>query len=71
MIALPDAAFSAKVEALYKHFKQSYDNTLFKGQSPIYVVGVFDYANEMEDPDTMFHLFHRDYRHYSEQGIGQ
>ena len=25
MIALPDAAFSAEVEALYKHFKQSYD----------------------------------------------
>ena len=37
--------------------------------SPIYVVGVFDYANEMEDPETMFHLFHETIGHNSESGL--
>jgi hypothetical protein len=38
-------------------FKRNYDRTIFKELSPIYVVGVYDYANEMEDPMTMLKLF--------------
>ena len=56
-IDLPNKLFTSKIEKLYKEFKQSYDRTIFKGLSPIYVVGVYDYANEMEDPMTMLELF--------------
>lgn len=57
-ISLPNLVFEKEIISLYYEFKKSYDKSIFKGKSPIYVVGVFDYANDMEDPETMFHLFH-------------
>ncbi len=56
-IDLPNKKFTSKIEKLYEEFKQTYDRTIFKELSPIYVVGVYDYANEMEDPKTMLELF--------------
>ena len=56
-IDLPNKKFTSKIEKLYEEFKQTYDRTIFKGLSPIYVVGVYDYANEMEDPKSMLELF--------------
>jgi DNA-directed RNA polymerase specialized sigma24 family protein len=55
-INLPNNLFTTKIENLYKEFKRNSDRTLFKELSPIYVVGVYDYANEMEDPKTMLKL---------------
>ena len=36
-IDLPNKMFTTKIEKLYKEFKQTYDRTIFKGLSPIYV----------------------------------
>ena len=35
----------------------------------IFIVGVFDYANEMEDPTTMYHLFRENVVLYLESGM--
>ncbi|WP_172373860.1 RNA polymerase sigma factor [Sporosarcina jiandibaonis] len=59
-IDLPDKLFTTKIEKLYAEFKKTYDRTIFKELSPIFVVGVYDYANEMEDPMTMLKLFNFD-----------
>ncbi|QUW23231.1 sigma-70 family RNA polymerase sigma factor [Sporosarcina sp. Marseille-Q4063] len=59
-IDLPNKLYSTKIEKLYKEFKKNYDRTIFKELSPIYVAGVYDYANEMEDPMTMLKLFNFD-----------
>lgn len=59
-IELPDDKFSKKVEELYDEFVKSRDKSIFQELSPLYPVGVFDYANEMEDPETMFNLFSED-----------
>jgi len=58
VIEFPDEKYDRKVEELYNEFNKSHDKTIFKDLSPIYVVGVFDYANEMENPETMFNLFY-------------
>ena len=67
-IVLPDPEFFSRVGELYNEFKKSYDISVFKGLSPIYVVGVFDYANEMEDPTTMYHLFRENIVLYLKSG---
>ena len=70
-ITLPNEEFSSQVEQLYNEFKQSYDIHVFKGVSPLFTVGVFDYANEVEDPATMYHLLRNDFDEYWETGITQ
>ena len=66
LVEFPNALFSSDVTRLYNEFIKSYDNTIFKDLSPNYVVGVFDYANEMEDPETMFNLIDKDTAEYLE-----
>lgn len=68
-VKLPNEAFEQEVEALYKEFKKSYDKSVFKDISPTHVVGVFNYANEMEDPKTMYRLFHESYSEVSGTGF--
>ncbi|MHA6261250.1 hypothetical protein ACXYMX_15390 [Sporosarcina sp. CAU 1771] len=70
-ISLPDEKFFKQVEQLYKEFKVSYDRSVFKGLSPLLMVGVYDYSNEMKDPRTMYHLLRKDFDQYSETGIQQ
>ena len=70
-IALPDANFENVVQQYYTDFKKSYDITIFKNVSPIVLVGVFDYASELDDPETMFHLLHEDVETHLESGFVQ
>ncbi|MDW0117612.1 hypothetical protein QTL97_11745 [Sporosarcina thermotolerans] len=56
-IQFPNESFWNEVYALYEDFKKSYDKSVLKGASPIHVLGIFDYANEMDDPETMYHLY--------------
>ena len=59
-IILPNADFSTRVVELYNMFKiSSYDKRVIMNHSPIDIAGVFDYANEVEDPETMFHIFYK------------
>lgn len=59
-ITLPDHDFEQQVKSLYEQFKDTHDKTIFKGYSLIYIVGVFHYANDMEDPETIYYLTHSD-----------
>ncbi|WP_318616909.1 hypothetical protein [Sporosarcina sp. YIM B06819] len=59
-ITLPNQHFEQQVKSLYEQFKTSHDKTIFKGLSLIYMAGVFNYANDMEDPETMYYLSHSD-----------
>lgn len=55
-VTLPNPSFDKEVKSLYTAFKKSYDKTVLTDVSAIYVAGVFDYANALEDPETMFYL---------------
>ena len=67
---LPNELFTAKIEKLYEEYRQTYDRTIFKELSPIYVVGVYDYANEMEDPTTMLNLLNFNNGEFHENEAG-
>lgn len=68
-IQLPNDAFDKEVQALYADFKKSHDKSILEGVSPIHVLAVFDYANEMEDPETMYYLYNKNALNYDESGI--
>lgn len=68
-IHLPDDAFDNEVQTLYADFKKSYDKSVLKGVSPIHVLGIFDYANEVDDPETMYYLFNENTLKHNESGI--
>ena len=68
-IHLPDDSFEKEVESLYDDFKKSYDKSILKGVSPIHVLAIFDYANEMDDPETMYYLYNENALNYDESGI--
>ncbi|MFJ7935763.1 hypothetical protein [Sporosarcina sp. NPDC096371] len=59
-ITLPNRDFEQQVKSLYEQFKTSHDKTVFKGYSLIYFAGVFNYANDMDDPETMYYLTQSD-----------
>lgn len=67
-IKFPNESFWNEVQVLYEDFKKSHDKLVLKGASPIHVLGVFDYANEMDDPETMYHLLSESvmYDHYGD-----
>ncbi len=67
-IQLPDDSFEKEVQALYTDFKKTYDKSVLKGVSPVHVLKVFDYANEREDPLTMYHLINENILKYDESG---
>ncbi|MCG7346568.1 hypothetical protein MHZ92_20920 [Sporosarcina sp. ACRSL] len=67
-VHLPDDSFDKEVQSLYADFKMSHDKSLLKGVSPIHVLGVFDYANKMDDPQTMYYLYNKT-AFYDESGI--
>lgn len=60
IITLPDVNFEQEVKSLYEQFKMSHDKTIFKGISLIYMASVFNYANDLEDPETMYYISHSD-----------
>ncbi|WP_438312135.1 RNA polymerase sigma factor [Sporosarcina sp. FA9] len=67
-VVLTNDSFPKEVKQLYNAFKSSHDIHVFKGKSPIYTVGVYDYANEMNDPETMYHLVYDDNMDYMGTG---
>lgn len=58
IITLPDVNFEQEVKSLYEQFKMSHDKTIFKGISLIYMASVFNYANDLDDPETMYYMSH-------------
>lgn len=47
-------------EELYNQFKVDYNKTLLSGRSPSEIYFLYQYANRMEDPETMWHLMSED-----------
>lgn len=70
-VVLPNEAFDQEVKELYSAFKKSYDKSVLKGISPVHIVGIFNYANEVEDPKTMYRLFNENYGDMSETGFSE
>jgi len=68
-IHLPNESFNKEVRSLYTDFKKSYDKSVLRGVSPIHILAIFDYANEMDDPETMYYLFNENTLKYNESGI--
>ncbi|MCM3711572.1 hypothetical protein [Sporosarcina luteola] len=68
-IQLPNDSFEKEVQAIYTDFKKTYSKSILKGVSPVHVLGVFDYANEMDDPRTMYYLFNENTLKHNESGI--
>lgn len=67
-VVLTNDSFAKEVKQLYNAFKSSHDIHVFKDKSPIYTVGVYDYANELNDPETMYHLVYDDNMDYMGTG---
>ncbi|MFS0688929.1 hypothetical protein AB1K89_06775 [Sporosarcina sp. 179-K 8C2 HS] len=68
-IQLPDASFKSEVQDLYEDFKKTYDKSLLKGVSPVHVLAMFDLANELDDPETMYYLTNENHLKYDETGL--
>ena len=58
---LPNEQFNAEVKALYGEYSQSHDINVLKDASAFHVLGIYDYANEMEDPETMWSLLDKSF----------
>lgn len=59
-IALPNVGFQYILESTYEQFKKNYDDMYLKNSHPITVLGLFFYANELEDAETLWHLYHEE-----------
>ena len=68
-IHLPDDSFDEEVQALYADFKKSHDKSLLKAYRQFTCLAYFDYANEMDDPETMYYLIHENVFLHNESGI--
>jgi hypothetical protein len=60
-----DIEFPMAVYYLYKQFSIDHDLSKLKDVSPLEIVGVYDYANDLGDPVTMWHLLHKEKNPYS------
>ncbi|MDS9472804.1 RNA polymerase sigma factor [Sporosarcina pasteurii] len=54
----PNEGFNYIVSSTYEQFKQNYDRDVLKKLRPITIAGMFFYANEKDDAETVWHLYH-------------
>ena len=59
--SIQDADYQLAVEEVYKNFSRDYNLVTLKDADPLIIIGVYYYANEVEDPETMWHLFNNEY----------
>ena len=59
--AVQDSDYQVEVKELYEDFSYDYNLTTLENANPLIIVGVYDYANELEDPETMWQLFNHEY----------
>jgi len=53
----PNPEFENKVQETYYSFSSHHDQSVLKEVSPLVIIGVYYYANDQEDPETMWHLY--------------
>lgn len=57
IVTLPNPYFENKVQEIYYSFSSNHDLSELKEVSPLVIIGVYFYANDQEDPETMWHLY--------------
>lgn len=57
IVTLPNPSFENVVQETYYSFSLYHDLSKLKGVSPLVIIGVYFYANEQKDPETMWHLY--------------
>jgi len=57
IVTLPNPSFENVVQETYYSFSLYHDLSKLKGVSPLVIIGVYFYANDQEDPETMWHLY--------------
>ncbi len=55
--SIQDADYQLAVEEVYENFSHDYNLVTLQDANPLIVIGVYYYANEVEDPETMWHLY--------------
>ena len=53
----PNPDFENKVQETYYSFSSYHDQSVLKEVSPLVIIGVYFYANDQKDPETMWHLY--------------
>lgn len=53
----PNPDFENKVQETYYSFSSYHDQSVLKDVSPLIIIGVYFYANDQKDPETMWHLY--------------
>ena len=53
----PNPDFENKVQETYYSFSSNHDLSVLKEVSPLVIIGVYFYANDQKDPETMWHLY--------------
>ena len=56
-VTFPDTFFEDLVKETYHSFSSNYDQSTLQGISPLVIIGVYLYANEQEDSETMWQLY--------------
>ena len=56
-MSFPDTFFEDLVKETYHSFSSNYDKSTLQGISPLVIIGVYLYANEQEDSETMWQLY--------------
>ncbi|WP_203249248.1 RNA polymerase sigma factor [Sporosarcina beigongshangi] len=56
VFALPNNHLNREVAGLYDEFSIAYDRTILRNVHPLFIVGLFYYANDKDDSVMMWHL---------------
>jgi len=57
IVRLPNPNFENIVQETYYSFSSKHDLTVLNEVSPLVIIGVYFYANDQNDPETMWHLY--------------
>ena len=57
MVSFPNHYFEKTVRDTYYSFSSKLDQSVLQGVSPLVILGVYFFANDQEDPETMWHLY--------------
>jgi DNA-directed RNA polymerase specialized sigma24 family protein len=59
--AVQDSDYQLEVKKLYENFSYDHNLMTLEEANPLIIVGVYYYANELEDSETMWQLFNHEY----------
>ncbi|MBO0589637.1 hypothetical protein [Sporosarcina sp. E16_8] len=57
IVKFPNPSFENKVQETYYSFSSNHDLSVLKEVSPLVIIGMYFYANDQKDQETMWHLY--------------